>query len=71
MNKSIEDGVGARRNVSGRFANGEANPGFEPLPILIVHRRDERDRRTANERRQIGQIVKNLHRHGVENVVMP
>jgi hypothetical protein len=46
----------------------ESEPRFEPLPIGI-DQTDQRNRRIANERRELGQLVKTLLRFGVENLV--
>ncbi len=64
----LKDGVGAERDVAGRFRRVYAHGGLEPLPIRI-NQADERDGRAANIGGEAGKIVERRFRQRIENVV--
>src|SRR3989454_5483867 len=65
----LQDGMGAKRDVPGRFLDRQTDLGLEPLP-LPVDEADQRDRSAANVCGQPGQIVKVFFGSGVKNLVL-
>lgn len=61
-----EDGVGTESDFTRGLGGGHPHLGLEPLP-LGIDQRDDGDRRTADMRRQIGNVVVGLLLDGIEN----
>ena len=62
-----QNGVCAQRDITRRLGNIKTDVAFEPLPVL-VHQRDERDGRIADERCQQSDIVEFLLGRRVEKL---
>ena len=62
--------VGAERDVTARLARLEPEGGLEPLPV-VVHERDQRDRRLADVGGERRQVVERLLRRRVEHAILP
>ena len=60
--------VGAERDLPAGRADVQADPGLEPLPVL-VHQAHQRHRGCAHLRRQRGQVVEGLLRRRVQHAV--
>ena len=67
-NPATPDGVRTERHAARRLGNRHPKTRLEPLPIL-VHERDERNRRAANLRREQDDVVEGLLRLRVEDPV--
>src|SRR2546427_274746 len=65
----LQDSMGAKRNVPGRFLDRQTDLRLEPLP-LPVDEADQRDRGAANVSGQTRQIVKLFFGSGVKNLVL-
>ena len=65
----LQDSMGAKRDVPGRFLDRQTDLRLEPLP-LPVDEADQRDRSAANVCGQTGQIVKVFFGSGVKNLVL-
>jgi len=60
------DGMAAHRDVAWGFANSDADPRLEPLPV-VVDQRHQRDRHAEGGRCEAGETVETLFLRGVED----
>jgi hypothetical protein len=64
----LEQGVRAKRLVDGRLADAQTDFGLEPLTIG-ADQAYQRNRRTANGRRNAGDVVERRFARGIENFI--
>jgi len=66
----LQNGMGAKGDVTRGFRHRRTHLRLEPLPLL-VNEGNHRDGRFADARRELGQVIENRLRQRVQQVILP